>query len=82
MDFTLKKIPSVSNPADILTKHVPRKVLEQHLITMNVVEDHGRAASAPTINHADQEKIQSILSNVATRAHRSRRGGVRKREGL
>ena len=50
-DFRLTKIPGVENPADILTKHVTRELLEKHLKTMNIIEDFGRASSAPTIEH-------------------------------
>ena len=65
--FSLTQIPGASNPADILTKHVPRELLERHLKTMNVVEDYGRAASAPTIDHANKDKVQSPISKIVIR---------------
>ena len=49
--ITLSKIHGPANPADILTKHVDRRVLETHLRTLSMMADHGRAASAPTIHH-------------------------------
>ena len=48
-DFKLLKVPGVSNPADILTKHVDRTILDKHLSTMNLQFQEGRAASAPSI---------------------------------
>ena len=49
-DFELAKILGADNPADILTKYVPREVLEKHLITMQCRFEDGRAASAPAID--------------------------------
>ena len=48
-DFELLRIPGVSNPADILTKHVDRTILDKHLSTLNLKYEDGRAASAPKI---------------------------------
>ena len=48
-EFELLRVPGVSNPADILTKHVDRTILDKHIGTMNLVLQEGRAASAPSI---------------------------------
>ena len=48
-DFELLRVPGVSNPADMLTKHVDRTILDKHLGAMNLVYQDGRAASAPSI---------------------------------
>ena len=48
-DFQLLRVPGVSNPADILTKHVDRTILDKHLGAMNLLYVDGRAASAPSI---------------------------------
>ena len=48
-DFELLRVPGVSNPADILTKHVDRTILDKHLGAINLLYVDGRAASAPSI---------------------------------
>ena len=50
-EFVLNKIPGAPNPAHILTKHVDRQTLERHLKTINIFQDWGRAANAPSIDH-------------------------------
>ena len=62
-----RKVLGTMNPADVLTKHVDRKTLERHLLAMGVIEDLGRAASAPTIEDADQEKIVASCLIMAAR---------------
>ena len=66
-DVRLTKIPGVENPADTLTKNVTRELLEKHLKTMNIIEDFGRASSAPTIEHTIKEKVQSLISKISIR---------------
>jgi hypothetical protein len=51
-DFKLTKIPGADNPADILTKHVPRDVLMKHMAFMGLTAEGGRAGSAPTLQHS------------------------------
>ena len=46
-DFSLYKVRGDQNPADILTKGVPREVLDRHLRTLGLERAEGRAASAP-----------------------------------
>ena len=46
-DLELYKIPGTVNPADALTKHLPRVVADGHLQTMSVMRVGGRASSAP-----------------------------------
>ena len=46
-DFELYKVSGNQNPADILTKSLPREALDRHLRTLGLVRAVGRAASAP-----------------------------------
>ena len=46
-DFTLFKVQGDRNPADILTKCVPREVLDRHLSKLGLHRTDGRAATAP-----------------------------------
>ena len=46
-DFTLFKVQGDRNPADILTKCVPREVLDRHLSKLGLHRTDGRAAAAP-----------------------------------
>ena len=48
-DFKLVRVPGISNPADILTKHVDRTLLDKHLVTLNLWHEKGRAESAPDL---------------------------------
>ena len=51
-DFKLTKIPGAENPADLLTKHVPREVMMKHVTFMGIGPEDGRALSAPTLQHS------------------------------
>ena len=51
-DFSLNKILGINNPADILTKHVPRDVMMRHMKSMGIKAETGRAKSAPSLQHA------------------------------
>ena len=51
-DFSLTKVPGSSNPANILTKHVSRDIMRQHMEFMGLIAETGRAQSAPTIQHS------------------------------
>ena len=42
-DFRLTKVPGSENPADILTKHVPRDVMRKHMTSLGLVVEEGRA---------------------------------------
>ena len=46
-DFTLEKILGSDNPSDMLTKHVPRDVISEHMVTLGLRYEDGRAESAP-----------------------------------
>ena len=46
-DFELYKVAGTANPADALTKHLARDVLDRHLAAMAVRRLSGRAASVP-----------------------------------
>ena len=46
-DFTLFKVRGDQNPADLLTKSVPREVLDRHLRALGLARTAGRAESAP-----------------------------------
>jgi hypothetical protein len=45
--FRLYKIAGVDNPADALTKHLARDVLDKHVASMSLTRLDGRAVSAP-----------------------------------
>ena len=49
-DLELLKVPGASNPADAMTKHLGKIVLEPHMQRMKVIPCEGRASTAPTIN--------------------------------
>ena len=51
-DFTLEKVLGAENAADMLTKHLNRQLLENHLSTLGVYFEEGRSDLAPTIDHA------------------------------
>ena len=51
-DFALTKIPGLENPADLLTKHVPREVMQKHMAFLGLCAEDGRASSAPTLQHS------------------------------
>ena len=48
-DFTLQKVLGSENPADIMTKHVSRDLINKHLPAMSCRWESGRADSAPEI---------------------------------
>ena len=50
-DFRLTKVLGSDNPADMLTKFVPRDVMRKHMSTLGLITEEGRALSAPTIEH-------------------------------
>ena len=58
-DFALYKVRGNQNPADVLTKHVPRDVLDRHLRTLGLARADGRAASAPHAQLASLEMQRS-----------------------
>ena len=49
-DFELEKVLGAKNPAEMLTKDVPREVLEKHLATIQCRYESGQAESAPGID--------------------------------
>ena len=51
-DFVLTKVAGSENPADILTKHVPRDIMVKHVEFMGLSPEDGRAALAPTLQHS------------------------------
>ena len=50
-DFSLTKVLGADNPADLITKHVPRDVMRKHMEMIGMKSEAGRAQSAPTIQH-------------------------------
>ena len=48
--LTYKKVLGSRNPADILTKHVPKDLLNIHLVTLGLEIRGGRADTAPSID--------------------------------
>ena len=51
-DFRLTKIPGSENPADLLTKHVPKDIMLKHMAFLGLKSEAGRAGSAPTLQHS------------------------------
>lgn len=48
-----KKVLGTRNPADVLTKHVPKELLNTHLLVVGVDVRGGRAESAPTLDELE-----------------------------
>jgi len=48
-EFQLFKIPGAENPADILTKHVPRDLVDKLIKYIGVYRQKGRAENAPSL---------------------------------
>ena len=48
-EFSLTKIAGSENPADLLTKHVPRDTMIEHMKKMGIASESGRAESAPSL---------------------------------
>jgi hypothetical protein len=48
-DLTVRKVSGIENLADILTKHVPRAVLDKHMEKMGAVRAEGRHPLSPGI---------------------------------
>ena len=46
-DFRLFKVQGDANPADALTKHLSREVLDRHVAALSLKRMAGRAVSAP-----------------------------------
>jgi hypothetical protein len=46
-DFKLFKVAGTENPADLLTKHLPRETIDRHLTAVSMIRQEGRAATAP-----------------------------------
>ena len=51
--LSYKKVLGSLNPADVLTKHVPKDLLNAHLVTLGVEMRGGRAESAPTLDNLE-----------------------------
>ena len=49
-DFKLIKVWGVDNPADLLTKHLTREVINNHMKKCNLKYLEGRAAEAPMLS--------------------------------
>ena len=49
-ELGISKAHGKENPADLMTKHLPKEEIVQHCKRMNVEFGEGRAKSAPTLN--------------------------------
>ena len=68
-DFTLFKVQGDRNPADIVTKCIPREVLDRHLSKLNVHRVDGRAATAPIAQlHGGGGGVQPTIAQLASSA--------------
>ena len=72
-----KKVLGTRNPADILTKHVPKDLLNAHIVTLGIDIRGGRAETAPTIDsiEAYTEEWEETLETDETRREDSEAGG-------
>ena len=73
-----KKVLGTRNPADILTKHVPKDFLNADIVTLGIDIRGGRAETAPTIYsiEAYTEEWEETLETDETREEREEeRGG-------
>ena len=52
------KVLGSKNPADVLTKHVPRELLDRHLETLGGKIIGGRAETAPTISSVESMVVE------------------------
>jgi hypothetical protein len=48
-EIALLKVLGTDNPADLLTKHLARDTIDQHLRRLAIHRETGRAASAPNV---------------------------------
>ena len=60
--FSLFKVKGTANPADLLTKHLSRAVLAQHLQALGVWPEAGRAATAPSVTADIEEWLRPVSS--------------------
>ena len=67
-DFTLFKVQGDRNPADILTKCIPREVLDRHLSKLNVHRVDGRAATAPMAQLYGGGGVPPTIAQLASSA--------------
>jgi hypothetical protein len=51
-DMRLYKVLGTENPADLLTKHLPRDSVDKHIATFQMMRQGGRAESAPQLQGA------------------------------
>ena len=51
-DIKLYKVLGTENPADLLTKHLPRDAVDKHIATFQTFRQGGRAESAPQLQGA------------------------------
>ena len=49
-ELTLHKVHGLSNPADLVTKHLSQHLARRHLEILDIRVEGGRAASAPTLS--------------------------------
>ena len=53
-DFKLLKVAGVDNSGDLMTKYVDGPVLQAHMARQSLVEEEGRAASAPQLPNSEK----------------------------
>ena len=58
--FALYKVCGTRNPADLLTKHLPAPGVAQHLVTLGLRPEAGRAASAPGLSAPVEPWLASL----------------------
>ena len=61
-----EKVPGTENPSDILTKHVPGVLLDEHLARMGLEVEAGRASSAPTLSTLSRYRSSTSTTPTST----------------
>ena len=74
-DFTLSKVPGANNPADLLTKHLPKEAVVRHMATLGMEVRDDRSAIAPLLG-AFRLKGCGALSSLSARLRPQPRRGV------
>ena len=84
------KVLGTRNPADLLTKHVPRELLDVHTHTLGMEFKDGRAESSPDLNSVEayteewEEEIrgaEEVDKDIATSSKQEVRAIVDRKEG-
>ena len=68
------------NPADLMTKYMSAELSNQHLTTLNMKVEGGRAESAPTLDSVESF-VQGWYEDIGVDGQEENRGQVRGKSG-